>query len=501
MRIMNYEFNIGKFDIQSPKATSYGHDIRDVELHERKTVAFLFIVLFSLIGIVPSAHAQLATIEANATVYLPVIAGANTTLATNQVQKSITEIAFNALKKRIFDLMVDQIIDYINGNGQPQFITDWRGFFEQVGQIAIGDFVQQIGLSAICSPYRLQVQLAMIAPPRFSRQVTCTLGTIVRNVQNFQNDFRNGGWLAYQEMWAPNNNFYGTLLLAWNAKENEVAARLAAAGSEAMASQGFLSVKKCQKDQFGRDIPRTCVVTTPGVAVGALAQKAIGSDLDFIVNSQDLATYIAAISDALLNRLIRSGVEGLTGVRTPNLPARGNIGQGVGCDAFVGSAREDCLSYQNQYGGSYNQASKTTLEEIDAALQPRLQAQTILDGLIALEQRAVTAANTLYTCQLTKNQNTAETRTMLSQQQQQLDSYLNSKYQNESIIRELADAARNVGNSNQFGSLYLSRNAVNAPTAQRFLEQQQAEQARAQSLINGLANTLQGKINQCQSGQ
>ena len=109
----------------------------------------------------------MATIEANATIHLPIISGR----ATQEIQKSFTEIAFEALKKRIFDMVVDQTVDYINGNGQPQFITDWRGFLEQTAQVAIGDFVQQIGLGAICSPFRFQVQIAMVAPPRFSKQI------------------------------------------------------------------------------------------------------------------------------------------------------------------------------------------------------------------------------------------------------------------------------------------------------------------------------------------
>ena len=447
----------------------------------------LLLILNSLFFIPNQARAQLATIEANATVYLPVIAGANTVQSTLATKKSILEIAFGALKKRIFDLMADQIIDYINGSGKPQFITDWRGFFDTVGQIAVGDLVQQLGLGALCSPYRLQIQLAMIAPPRFSKQITCTLGTILHDVDNFYKDFRNGGWIAYQEMWAPNNNFYGSLLLAWNAKENEVAARLQAAGNEALASRGFLSVKKCLKDANGRDIPSTCVITTPGTAVGALAEKAISSDLDFIINSQDLAVYVSAISDALLNRMIRAGVEGLGGITTPTVP-RGYAG-GVGCYAFVGKAQEDCLNYQSSYGQSYTSPSQYTPEEINRALQPRQQAQAIIDNLSLLEQAVIDKLNSLLNCQLTKNQDASQTRLLLTEHQQKLNGYRQDRYQNQYAIDQLINASR--------PGAFLDQSVINDQRANQFLAAYQTEQANQQSFLINLANELQTKINQC----
>lgn len=419
--------------------------------------------------------------------------------ATRQIQKSVLEIAFGALKKRVFDLMVDQIIDYINGNGQPQFITDWRAFLETIGQVAVGDLVQQLGLGYLCSPFQLQVQLAMVAPPRFSKQVTCTLGTIIQNVNNFYSDFRNGSWLVYQEMWAPNNNFYGALLLAWNAKENEIAARVNAAQSEAMASQGFLSVKKCLKDANGRDIPHTCVITTPGTAVGALAQKAISSDLDFIINSQDLAAYIAAISDALLNRLIRSGVEGLRGITTPTNPPT-NSANLIGCENLLGRAKRDCEKYINDYGFTPDKQKKITPVQINGALQPRLTAQQILQTLISLEERVVDQLSTLTSCQISHGLNSQGVELILIQHQQNLDRYYQVSYDNDYFISQLLVAAEELRNSpnNSFATLALTPDMIDADAANLFLISQQTEQNINLPILTELNNNLPTQINQCQ---
>lgn len=460
-----------------------------------RKIKFLCIILALIAGsfpfILPTAHAQLVTVETNATAYFPAFATALGVQTSRGVNQDLLQILFGVVKKRVFDMTTDQIIDYINGNGTPQFITDWRGFFDTIGQAAVGDVVQQIGLGALCSPFKLQVQLAMIAPPRFSKQITCTINTIVRNVENFYLDFRNGGWLAYQELWAPNNNFYGSLLLAWNAKENEVAARLAAAGNEALAGQGFLSVKKCQKDRFGRDLPGTCVITTPGTAVGALAQKAVGADLDFIINSQDLATYVSAISDAFINRLIRSGVSGLTGIKLPNRPPQGEI-IGVGCDAFSGRAHDDCLKYQRQYRTTYQPPAKASPAQINAALIPRQQARSILQSLIELENQIVNKAATLLSCQFSRNADTQETRTLLDQHQRTLERYQRAQSENDYIVDQLA-AALKLENGAYAGS-----NILDTGEATAFLTAQQIEQNNHQTTLTDLNANLDTRISQCQ---
>ena len=47
---------------------------------------------------------------------------------------------------------------------------------------------------------------------------------------------------------------------------------------------------------------------TPGAVVGDLAAKAVGSDIDYIVNAQDFAAYVSAITNAILNRMFAEGM-------------------------------------------------------------------------------------------------------------------------------------------------------------------------------------------------
>ncbi|GAH29053.1 unnamed protein product, partial [marine sediment metagenome] len=53
---------------------------------------------------------------------------------------------------------------------------------------------------------------------------------------------------------------------------------------------------------------------TPGRTVGETVAKAVGSDLDFIVGADDLTQYVAAMVDAVINRLTKEGTKGLAGI-------------------------------------------------------------------------------------------------------------------------------------------------------------------------------------------
>ena len=278
------------------------------------------------------------------------------------------------------------------------FITDWRGFLAQYGNIVTGDIVMELGLGAVCSPFGFQLQLAVMAPPRFSSQVTCTLDKIVGNVVGFYNNFRAGGFIAYQEMWQPRNNFYGALLLAMDEKEVKTSDRRYIALQEAQAGAGFLGTKKC-------DASGHCFVTTPGVTIGAALAKAVGSDIDFIVNADSLAAYGAAIADALINRLLREGVRGIQGVVAKNAPPLGYVPQrpksGDPCTGLAaGEALAACRAEQGAQAGNVTLVRTSYVSIIDATLVPLADAQRTLLAMQTTEQVLVNRVSEVNNCQI-----------------------------------------------------------------------------------------------------
>jgi len=337
----------------------------------KKIIAAIIISLIGLSIIPKTADAAQAVIVVNPVLKVESVSGIAAAVATGA---TITEISFEwafktakeILKKQLLDMMVDQIVAYIQGGGTPKFITDWPAFFRDAVDQAGGKFLQQIGLSQLCSPFKPLLSAAFIPIPTFTERTSCTLSQVGVNIDVFLKDFRQGNWIAWQEMvLRPQNNIYGAYIMAWDQYEIEKSAAAKAAEAEAQAGKGFLSVKRCI--EWNSAGLQTCVdsgesmedckkaacikeeTVTPGAVVGDLAAKAVGSDIDYIVNAQDFAAYVSAITNAILNRMFAEGI----GLLHTALSSDGGGGGGGGggsstqtqCSQLLGTAAySDCIA-------------------------------------------------------------------------------------------------------------------------------------------------------------
>ena len=118
------------------------------------------------------------------------------------------------IAKRIMDYIVDQTVQWIQGGGEPKFVTNWDSFMKDAGDIAFDSVIREIGAAGLCSPFGLQVKLALLPVQKFSTQISCTLDNVVKNINIFYVDFSVGGWDGYLLSLEPQNNFYGAMLLA-----------------------------------------------------------------------------------------------------------------------------------------------------------------------------------------------------------------------------------------------------------------------------------------------
>ena len=274
-----------------------------------------------------------------------------------EVAKILDTIFKQIVKRRILDGMVDQVIEWIQGGGSPQFVTDFQGFLRGATNAGVGDVINASNLAFLCSPFKAQLNIALTAGgplspipvPKFSKEVTCTLDDVVQNIQDFYDDFRNGGWVAFSASWEPQNNFYGAALITLDVANRRVLEEKEARTLESTAGGGFLSQKKCdvitrnpegqvelrRSGQTERQIQElrnqyavvggsvevtNCQIITPGSVAGDLVKKAVGTDFDFILNADDLSTYATAITNALVNRLVAEGSRGLAGIGAQSDP-------------------------------------------------------------------------------------------------------------------------------------------------------------------------------------
>jgi hypothetical protein len=212
--------------------------------------------------------------------------------------------------KRIIDSIVNDTARWIENGGQPRFITDWKKFLKDAGNVAIGDVLRETDLAFICSPFKVQLQFALRSTYTYQDQITCTLDQVVGNVEAFYDDFSQGGWIAYNQMWNSNNNFYGVYLNG----VNQIAQRSAEAKETAKNEvvDGYKPEKACVLyDEADEDLDGNtseCLkyeVVNPGKTVGDIAANAIGADTEWATS---IESWTSVLTNALVNRLTKEGV-------------------------------------------------------------------------------------------------------------------------------------------------------------------------------------------------
>ena len=244
----------------------------------------------------------------------------------------------------VLRMLTNEIITWIQGGGEPRFVSDWQGFLREAGDKVGGLFVDKyLGAGWLCESFDLDIKMALLDVPTFDTRVQCTISDIVENIDDFYNDFSAGGWKGWIELTKPQNNFYGAYFIALEEKlELEQAAR-EAAGQEAIAGRGFLSVKNCvagylddegskgatcndknscnELKDFGFFVCEKETVTTPSSVISDITSRALDRDLELIQDQIAaltpakgiLAPYITAIGSALVNKLITEGLSLITG--------------------------------------------------------------------------------------------------------------------------------------------------------------------------------------------
>lgn len=225
--------------------------------------------------------------------------------------------------RKLVDKMAFDIIDWIGGKttGEPQFVTNWQDFIWGSAKEAIGDVIQRTGtLSFLCAPFRAQIVLTLPVPQRPPLPV-CTLDTIMTNIENFYNDFRSGGWLAYNEVVKPQNNPYGAWLMMMDSLESEQA-RIQE--QQALKAQsGYIPTEKCTVKvpevidgrPTGNEICLDTEISIPGQAKADLTSQALSSQMQkaeqYMITEADLLNYAKMIAEALISRLVKSAKEEL----------------------------------------------------------------------------------------------------------------------------------------------------------------------------------------------
>ncbi len=161
-----------------------------------------------------------------------------------------------AIAKTIISSLIGSMINWINSGfkGSPAFVQDLKRNLIDLADRIAGEFIKGLGGigSFICSPFQLDIQLALSLPCQRAREQkpieTCTLSGIVGNFEDFiEGNFSEGGWENWIEITSKPEAYtpYGQLLTA------QASMRMALVNAEGQRlaeidwGGGFLSGKIC----------------------------------------------------------------------------------------------------------------------------------------------------------------------------------------------------------------------------------------------------------------
>jgi hypothetical protein len=173
--------------------------------------------------------------------------------------QTLAKLVAMALIQNIVQSTINWIRSGFQGN--PSFIGNPAGLLINTADQAIGEMLfRDPSLNFLCSPFQLQVKLALgLQYNDFSRKINCTLSGVADNVTNALNISLNGntvfsgnkfinsgGWDNFiQTTSRPQNNSVGAFLIAKSELDTRIVNKQTAVTQELDWGQGALSFKSC----------------------------------------------------------------------------------------------------------------------------------------------------------------------------------------------------------------------------------------------------------------
>ena len=283
------------------------------------------------------------------------------TIFGKMVLEYAQELALQLLKNELINVVQNKVLAWVQGSGAPRFITSWADTFINAYTATAINALNGITPN-LCPAFGplINVALNITTPSAGYGFQTCTMSTA--NMKNFYNDFANGGWNSYFNMLQPNNNFYSGLMRTQDTVEAAASNQLSATQAKSVAASGFSGSKVCADVSNPDGTSLWCVdnetgertlapadgcpagsqeltvpngglcadgtepkTTTPGQVTAEISAKALGSNIDLIVNANNLMGILVAMTESLMNSLINSAQNaidsGLAGIQPSPPPA------------------------------------------------------------------------------------------------------------------------------------------------------------------------------------
>lgn len=279
---------------------------------------------------------------------LPALSGQIGQVSGGQAGQQTIDQFMGCMARNIAKIMLQQItasvVNWINSgfNGSPSFVQNPSRFLQQTADVAAGNYIQSSALSFLCSPFQLQVRIAIAQSYAQRNANSCTLTQVTKNINNFmRGSFSTaGGWPAFiQFTTMPTNNPYGAFLFASIGVQTAAQTATNQVQNDLLQGSGFLSFKQ-KKNCRNVDNPpaaspnvtisevipadnsagapalyNVCdfVTVTPGRVIADALGATEKSSLDQIGLAKSFDEIISALINQLMTRTLQNGLSNLSG--------------------------------------------------------------------------------------------------------------------------------------------------------------------------------------------
>lgn len=234
---------------------------------------------------------------------------------SNQKERTLDSI-WTLMAKTTIRGITASTVNWINSGfqGGPAYVTDLRGFLLDIADATTADFIEGTALEALCSPWRINIKIALLSSNRFEEDVRCTLSDIVANIDDFINgDFSQGGWAGWFELTTRNNPYNNYL-----ASASELEARIASTQGEEIQlldwGNGFMSYKECEELPDGFVGPPRCKIVTPGSVIEGQLINIFGDGVRQLELVDEFNEVVNALTSQLIVTVFSSVNGGLRGL-------------------------------------------------------------------------------------------------------------------------------------------------------------------------------------------
>ncbi len=324
---------------------------------------------------------------------------ANTTMSLKDYLQAYLQNVILQIEKNLLMMLVQQkVLTWIQGSGAPRFIQNWGStLVNSYAAAATNALNQQFS----CVPsFMLPSLKILLSTPQVGTANSCAaqwqsqLGNNLQNLQNFYNNFANGGFNSYFSLFQPGGNAFGALITisdnavaagsnAQQATQAKVTSAQGYNGSETCGDNSLVYVQGkylpdgshyvCQDNSNGSTYYATvgaggsvtcgsgqslttaangnlCAngstpqVTTPGNVTNQAMGTAMNSTPTLIAGSYEITGLAAAFIQSLLNTLAQSAINYTTkaaqGVLQPSDSGLTGIPADFGSSTVIQSANE-----------------------------------------------------------------------------------------------------------------------------------------------------------------